>query len=143
MVFQQVIIIALPSTLFRQILFDLKESTLVPIPQNEVNSQLRVHVTKGILIGAAVTTVAGIVPGLRVLIPPVQSVSGFPKTLILDSSGNPINASTLPVNSPIIIIFPYPLQNEINFLLNLGDENGNPVEVPSTTVVVPQTGDKY
>ncbi|MCQ4344790.1 MAG: Rieske 2Fe-2S domain-containing protein [Sulfolobaceae archaeon] len=98
---------------------------------------------KGILIGVAVTTVAGIVPGLRVLIPPVQSVSGFPKTLILDSSGNPIKASTLPVNSPIIMVFPYPLQNEINFLLNLGDENGNPVEVPPTTVVVPQTGDKY
>jgi hypothetical protein len=40
----QVIIIAHPSTLFGQILFDLKESTLIPT-QNEVNSQLRVHVT--------------------------------------------------------------------------------------------------
>lgn len=42
----QVIIIAHPSTLVKQILFDLKESTLIPIPHrvNEVNSQLRVNV---------------------------------------------------------------------------------------------------
>jgi len=98
---------------------------------------------QGILIGVSAAVVAGIIPGLRVLVPPVQSVSGFPKTLIVDSSGNPIKASSIPVNSPIIMLFSYPLKNEINFLLNLGDKNGNPVEVPPTTVLVPQTGDKY
>nr|WP_225905837.1 Rieske 2Fe-2S domain-containing protein [Stygiolobus caldivivus] len=98
---------------------------------------------QGILVGVSAALVAGIIPGLRVLVPPVEAISGFPKTLIVDSSGNPIKASTLPVNSPIIMLFSYPLKDEINFLLNLGDKDGKPVEIPATTVIVPQTGDKY
>ncbi|BCU71493.1 hypothetical protein KN1_27900 [Stygiolobus caldivivus] len=41
------------------------------------------------------------------------------------------------------MLFSYPLKDEINFLLNLGDKDGKPVEIPATTVIVPQTGDKY
>ncbi|BBG24851.1 Rieske 2Fe-2S domain-containing protein [Sulfuracidifex tepidarius] len=99
---------------------------------------------KAMVIGVGVATVAGIVPGLRVLVPPnVSAVSAFPKSLLVDSSGNPIKASSLPVNSPIITIYYYPLSGEPNFLLNLGDSSGKPVSVPSYTVTVPQTGDKY
>ncbi|ARM76749.1 Rieske iron-sulfur protein SoxL2 [Acidianus manzaensis] len=99
---------------------------------------------KGLVIGIGVVTVAGIIPGLKVLVPPnVSAVSAFPKSLLVDSSGSPIAASKIPVNSPIITIYEYPLTGEPNFLLNLGDSSGNPVKVPASTVTVPQTGDKY
>ncbi len=99
---------------------------------------------KAMVIGVGVVTVAGIIPGLRVLVPPnVSAVSSFPKSLLVDSSGNPIKASDIPVNSPIITIYYYPLTGEPNFLLNLGDSSNKPVAVPPSTVTVPQTGDKY
>ena len=118
-------------------LFNFADKHVGPIDEGRRNF------LKGILIGVSAAVVAGIIPGLRVLVPPVEAISGFPKTLIVNASGEPIKASEIPVNSPIVMLFSYPLKNEINFLLNLGDENGNPVEIPPTTVVVPQTGDKY
>ncbi|MCY0850995.1 Rieske 2Fe-2S domain-containing protein [Sulfuracidifex metallicus] len=99
---------------------------------------------KAMVIGVGVVTVAGIIPGLRVLVPPnVSAVSSFPKSILLNSSGSPLKASSISVNSPTIMLFNYPLSGEPNFLLNLGDSSGKPIEVPSSTVTVPQTGDKY
>ncbi|MEM0257185.1 MAG: Rieske iron-sulfur protein SoxL2 [Saccharolobus sp.] len=98
---------------------------------------------KGLVIGIAAATVVGVIPGLRVLVPPITQASAFPKSLLVDTSGNPIKASSIPVNSPIITIFEYPLTGEPNFLLNLGDENNNPVQIPPTDVLVPQTGKTY
>ncbi|MUM65889.1 Rieske iron-sulfur protein SoxL2 [Acidianus infernus] len=99
---------------------------------------------KGLVIGIGAAAVIGLIPGLRVLQPPeVAAISGFPKSLLVDSSGSPILASKIPVNSPIITIYEYPLTGEPNFLLNLGDSSGKPVKLPPATVVVPQTGDKY
>lgn len=52
---------------------------------------------KAMVIGVGVATVAGIVPGLRVLVPPnVSAVSAFPKSLLVDSSGNPIKHRRYP-----------------------------------------------
>jgi len=99
---------------------------------------------KGIIIGISAAAVASIIPGLRVIVPPnVSAISAFPKSLLVDSSGSPIEASKIPVNSPIITIYEYPLSGEPNFLINLGDSSNKPVKVPAGTVVVPQTGDKY
>ncbi|MCY0859615.1 MAG: Rieske 2Fe-2S domain-containing protein [Sulfolobaceae archaeon] len=98
---------------------------------------------KGLVFGVAAATVIGIIPGLRVLVPPVQSVTGFPKTILLTASGTPLKASQIPVNSPITMVFEYPLSGEPNFLINLGDASGKPVEIPPTTVTIPQTGKTY
>ncbi|MDT7903553.1 MAG: (2Fe-2S)-binding protein, partial [Caldivirga sp.] len=92
---------------------------------------------------AGLSVVVGMLRGLEVLMPPEISVSGFPRLLLVDENGNPIKASSIPVNGKQIALFPYPLSNEPNMLLNLGDENGEPVEVPPTTVVVPQNGVSY
>ncbi|ABP94677.1 Rieske (2Fe-2S) domain protein [Metallosphaera sedula] len=98
---------------------------------------------KGIVIGVAAATVVGIIPGLRVLVPPVEQATGFPKSLLVDVSGNPLKASSIPVNSPIITLYEYPLTGEPNFLLNLGDKSGNPVSIAPVEVSVPQTGKTY
>ncbi|QGA53123.1 Rieske iron-sulfur protein SoxL2 [Sulfolobus sp. E5-1-F] len=99
---------------------------------------------KSLIFGIAAAAVVGIIPGLKVFVPSTVTVtSGFPKSLLVDSSGNPIKASQIPVNSPFIVIFEYPMTGEPNFLINLGDSSGKPVEIPSTTVVVPQTGKTY
>lgn len=99
---------------------------------------------KSLIFGIAAAAVVGVIPGLKVLVPPTDTVtSGFPKSLLVDSSGNPIKASQIPVNSPFIVIFEYPMTGEPNFLINLGDSSGKPVEIPSTTVEVPQTGKTY
>jgi len=98
---------------------------------------------KGIVIGIAAASVVGVVPGLRVLVPPVQQASGFPKSLLTDSSGNPVKASSVPVNSPIIMLFEYPLTGEPNFLINLGDKDNNPVAIAPVEVTVPQAGKSY
>jgi len=92
---------------------------------------------------AGLSVVVGMLRGLEVLMPPEISVSGFPRLLLVDENGNPIKASSIPVNGKQIALFPYPLSNEPNMLLNLGDEGGRPVEVPPTTVVVPQNGVSY
>ncbi|MFP3160847.1 MAG: Rieske 2Fe-2S domain-containing protein [Vulcanisaeta sp.] len=92
--------------------------------------------------GAAV--VLGMLRGLEYLVPPEVGVSSFPRLLLVAEDGTPIKASKLPVNAqPTIALFPYPLNNEPNFLLNLGDENNQPIEIPPTTVMIPQNGVTY
>ena len=92
--------------------------------------------------GAAV--VLGMLRGLEYLVPPSIGISSFPRLLLVDENGNPIRASKIPPNAqPTIALFPYPLNNEPNFLLNLGNDSNQPVEVPPTTVVIPQNSVKY
>lgn len=98
---------------------------------------------KAIVIGVGVAAVAGLVPGLKYLPAPSVSISGFPKMLLVDSTGSPLKASQLSVNEPIITIYYYPLNNEPNFLINLGDSSGNPVAVEPATVKVPLDGSTY
>ncbi|PSN95821.1 (2Fe-2S)-binding protein [Candidatus Marsarchaeota G2 archaeon BE_D] len=95
-----------------------------------------------VLLGGA-ALVGGGIPVVKYLNPPPVGLTAFPTLLLVDSSGNPIKASALPVNSPQAFQFNYPLLNEPNFLLNLGDANNNPVEIPPTEVVVPADGSKY
>ncbi|MDT7870738.1 MAG: Rieske 2Fe-2S domain-containing protein [Thermoproteus sp.] len=99
---------------------------------------------KAVVFVSGAAVVLGMLRGLEYLLPPTLSVSSFPRLLLVAEDGTPIKASQLPVNAqPTIALFPYPLDNEPNFLLNLGDENNRPVEVPPTTVVIPQNGVTY
>ncbi|ADN50619.1 Rieske 2Fe-2S domain-containing protein [Vulcanisaeta distributa] len=99
---------------------------------------------KAMLFISGAAVVLGMLRGLEYLMPPSIGISSFPRLLLVDENGNPIKASKLPVNAqPTIALFPYPLNNEPNFLLNLGNDNNQPVEVPPTTVVIPQNGVKY
>jgi Rieske Fe-S protein len=99
---------------------------------------------KSLIFGISAAAVASLIPGLELFVPPnIAQTSSFPKSILVNSSGNPIKASSIPVNSPIITIFEYPLSGEPNFLINLGDENDRPVKVPQSEVVVPQSGKSY
>lgn len=78
------------------------------------------------------------------IIPPNQNViSGFPTLTLVLSNGNPVHTSDLIVNNPQIVIFDYPLQNEPNFILRLGDSNNNDVAIQPTEVLIPATGKKF
>ena len=98
---------------------------------------------KAILIGIGVAAVLSAIPVISYLTQPQITLKFFPWLLIVDSDANPILASEIPVNNPEILLFQYPMQGDITFLLNLGDENNNPVEIKPTTVVIPENGQTY
>ncbi len=78
------------------------------------------------------------------VIPPVSNaVSGFPTLILYSQAGVPVKTTDLQVNSPKIVLFNYPLQNEPNFLLRLGDSSNNDVEIKPTTVTIPATGKTF
>lgn len=78
------------------------------------------------------------------IIPPVGNVeSSFPSLTLYLPSGSPVHTTDLVVNNPQIVVFDYPLQNEPNFLLRLGDSNNNDVEIKSTEVKIPATGKTF
>jgi Rieske Fe-S protein len=118
-------------------LFWYLESKVGPVDET------RRRFIKGMMWGIGAIAAASVLDALRGLKVPVVGLTSYPKMLLVDSSGNPIKASTVQVNYPTIVLYEYPLQNEINFLLNLGDASGKPVAVPASTVTVPQTGSKY
>jgi len=98
---------------------------------------------KGLLIGIGVVAVASAIPLINSLNPQEIYLKNFPWMIIVDSNGNPIQASKIPVNDPSILLFEYPMLGDLTFLLNMGDENNNPVAVPATDVLIPATGTKY
>jgi Rieske Fe-S protein len=98
-----------------------------------------------VLVGASVVAAAGLSVGVvvRALAPAPLGISSFPTLQIVDSTGAPLTASSLAVNNPSALQFNYPLQDTPNFLLNVGDSNGNPIAVKATTVTIPATGATY
>lgn len=98
---------------------------------------------KGLLVGIGVLAVASAVPIITSLNPQQVKLSKFPWMIILNSDGQPLTASSLQVNDPRILLFQYPLLGDINFLINMGDENNNPVPIPPTYVTIPENGNKY
>jgi len=98
---------------------------------------------KGMMIGIGAAAAASVLDAVRGLNIPIVGATSYQKMLLVDSSGNPLKASTVPINNPVITLYEYPLTNEINFLLNLGDTNGTPVAVAEAVVTVPLTGEKY
>ncbi|MCY0859243.1 MAG: Rieske 2Fe-2S domain-containing protein [Sulfolobaceae archaeon] len=121
----------------KEYLFNYAEKNVGPIDESRRNF------LKGILVGISLLSVGGAIRVLNYLTPPEITLKSFPWFVIVDSNGQPIKASQLPVNNPEILLFQYPMQGDITFLINLGDANGNPVEVPPTEVVIPENGKKY
>ncbi|AAY81384.1 twin-arginine translocation signal domain-containing protein [Sulfolobus acidocaldarius] len=121
----------------RDYLFNYAEKNVGPLDPS------RRAFLKAVLIGIGVAAVASAVPIVSYLNQPEISLNTFPWIIIVDSSGNPIKASQLKVNNPEILIFQYPMEGDITFLLNLGDENDNPIQVPPTTVTIPENGVTY
>lgn len=76
-------------------------------------------------------------------ITPQVGLKSFPTLEIVDSSGNPLQASKIPVNTPQIYIYYYPLTDDPNFLINLGDSNGNPRTISSVSVKIPASGNTF
>jgi len=91
------------------------------MPDEKVDESRRKFL-KIVAIGSAVVTLGGFTLTLPYLILPKIGLNSFPTLTLVDSNGNPIKASTIPVNSPTITLFNYPLLNEPNFLLNLGKQ---------------------
>ncbi len=121
----------------RDYLYNYAEQNVAPL------SPARRAFLKGVLIGIGVVTVASALPLLGVLNPAQVDLKKFPWIVIVDSNGNPIQASNVQVNDPTIMLFQYPMLGDITFLLNMGDENDNPVQIPATTVKIPENGATY
>lgn len=102
---------------------------------------------KGLVIGISAAAIGGIIPkGIQYLTPPLPSLSSFPDLLLVDSNANPLlgsDTNTLPVNSPMITLFNYPLSEYPNFLIRLGDANDNEIAVGPSTVTIPENGSTY
>ncbi len=97
---------------------------------------------KAMIVISAGAAVAGVVKGLvSNIIPPTTGLTAFPTLVLVDSdTGLPIHTSDITVNSTKAYVYYYPLQNDPNFLIRLGDQNNNDVKVVSKPVVVPATG---
>ncbi len=98
---------------------------------------------KGMMWGIGAIAAGSVLDAVRGLQIPLIGAKSFAKMQLVDTSGNPIKASAIPVNEPVITLYEYPLENEINFVLNLGDSNNNPVAVAATDVKIPLTGATY
>ena len=121
----------------RDYLFNYAEKNVGPLDPS------RRAFLKGILIGIGAAAVLSAIPVISYLNQPQISLKEYPWVIIVDSNGQPIKASQIPVNSPEILLFQYPMQGDITFLLNLGDENDNPIQIPPTQVVIPENGKTY
>jgi|ECHnycMinimDraft_1075156.scaffolds.fasta_scaffold01304_4 Rieske Fe-S protein len=113
---------------------------------DDVNEDRRKFL-KGLLIGVSAVAVLGSVPRvIGYLNQPLTTLPKFPTLLLVDSNGDPVKASDtslIPVNSPVIVLFTYPMVNDPNFILRMGDANNNEMEVPPAKVTVPATGEVY
>ncbi|MEM3293589.1 MAG: Rieske 2Fe-2S domain-containing protein, partial [Metallosphaera sp.] len=121
----------------RDYLFNYAEKNVGPLDPS------RRAFLKGILIGIGAAAVLSAIPVISYLNQPQISLKEYPWIIIVDSTGQPIKASQIPVNNPEILLFQYPMQGDISFLLNLGDENDNPIQIPPTQVVIPENGKTY
>ena len=82
--------------------------------------------------------------GIQNIIPSSAPVlSGFPSMKLVDTTGKAISTNSLTVNNPEIVTFDYPLLDEPNFLLRLGDSNNKDVEIKPVEVTIPLTGGKF
>ncbi|EQB72346.1 MAG: Rieske Fe-S protein [Thermoplasmatales archaeon A-plasma] len=97
---------------------------------------------KAMIVISAGAAVAGVVKGLvSNIIPPTTGLTAFPTLTLVDSdTGLPIHTSDIKVNSTKAYVYYYPLQNDPNFLIRLGDQHNNDVRVVSKPVKVPATG---
>ncbi|OWP57091.1 MAG: (2Fe-2S)-binding protein [Thermoplasmatales archaeon B_DKE] len=95
-------------------------------------------------LGVGAVTIGAARGAIQNLIPGSVGISTYPTlTLVNASTGKPIKTSDLTVNNPAAVVFDYPLQNEPNFLLRLGDSSGNDVSISPYNVQIPATGGSF
>ncbi|MEM0497379.1 MAG: Rieske 2Fe-2S domain-containing protein [Acidilobaceae archaeon] len=70
------------------------------------------------------------IPMLRFVMPSIPKAHPYPITKLVWSDGSPVRVNELEVNKAYI--FNYPFKNTPNFLINLGDEKGNPIRIEVT-----------
>lgn len=92
------------------------------------------------IAAAAGGAVKGVVSNV---VTPSEGLTEFPEMTLVDSSGSPIKASNWPVNSPNIWLYYYPLTDDPNFLINLGDEKNTPLSISSSDVTIPANGSTF
>ncbi len=99
---------------------------------------------KTMIVVAAGAALAGVLKGaIGEIIAPQVGLSSFPTLKIVDSSGSPILFNDIPVNTPTTWLFYYPLSNDPNFLIKLGNSSGSPISVGPAKVTIPADGSTY
>jgi Rieske Fe-S protein len=69
--------------------------------------------------------------------------TSFPVLTLVLPNGNPVHTTDLIVNNPASVTFNYPLQNEPNLLLRLGDSSNADTKISPSTVSIPATGGSF
>ena len=97
---------------------------------------------KAMIVVSAGAAAAGALKGVvQNIISPAAGLTSFPTlTLVDDVTGLPIHTSDIVVNSSKAYIFYYPLDNDPNFLIRLGNTNDNDVRISPYNVQIPATG---
>lgn len=67
------------------------------------------------------------IPIVKYIMPEIPRAHPYPQTRLVWGDGSPVKASDLEVNK--VYLFNYPLHSTPNFLINLGNERGEPVGV--------------
>ena len=100
---------------------------------------------KAMIVVSAGAAVVGVLKGVvQNVISPSAGLSSFPTlTLVDDVTGQPIHTSDIKVNSTKAYIFYYPLDNDPNFLIRIGDTNNNDVRISPSNVAIPATGGTF
>lgn len=135
-----------PRTRFDDVKFLKRgEDYLIPYLKSNVGpvDETRRKFIKGVIFGIGAIAAASVLDAVRGLQVPLAGAGAYVKMLLVDSSGNPVKASSIAVNDPVITLYEYPLVDEINFLFNLGDATGKPVALSSTSVSIPENGKTY
>ncbi|MEM0155035.1 MAG: Rieske 2Fe-2S domain-containing protein [Thermoplasmataceae archaeon] len=100
---------------------------------------------KAMVVISAGAAVAGVVKGVvQNILPPAVGLTAFPE-LTLYFNGRPLAYSDIPPQETgnNIVLFDYPLSSEPNFLINVSDDNKNPISVDPVSVFIPATGGTY
>lgn len=113
--------------------------------KNEADDKSRRTFLKAMgIVGIGVLAIGSLRGVIQNIIPPVSNaVSNFPTLTIVSTSGKPINTTDIQVNNPTPFLFDYPLANEPNFLLRLGDSNNKDMQIKSVTVNDPGDGNTF
>ena len=120
------------------------EAKKEPGKDNPADASRRSFLKVMMALGVGAVTIGVARGAIQNLIPQSVGVSSFPTlTLVNASTGAPITTHDLTVNNPAAVIFDYPLQNEPNFLLRLGDLAGNDVAISPYNVQIPATGGTF
>lgn len=115
------------------------------VMEDEPVDQGKRNFLKAMIVVSAGAAVIGTLNGvIRNIITPAAGLTSFPVlTLVDEVTGQPIHTSDIKVNSTKAYIYYYPLDNDPNFLIRLGDISGNDVRVSPFNVNIPATGGTF